>query len=52
MKKDWKAVKTLCGLLGFGWDPVKFLVTAKKTVWEERDKGRVYTMCYLLINWP
>jgi Myb/SANT-like DNA-binding protein len=38
LKTDYRAVKFLRDLSGFGWDSTNFLVTAEPEVWEELGK--------------
>jgi Myb/SANT-like DNA-binding domain len=38
LKTDYRAVKFLRDLSGFGWDSTNFLVTAEDEVWEELAK--------------
>jgi hypothetical protein len=40
LKKDWKAIKALCGLSGFGWDEETQMVTAEPGVFDVYNNVR------------
>ena len=42
MKGDYKIVKALRELSGFGWDEVKKLVTASDSVWDDYLAVSIY----------
>jgi hypothetical protein len=46
-KKEYKIVKTLQSLSGFGWDDLKKMVTAEPQVWDSYLKVSVY---YTVLN--
>ena len=50
LKSDYKAVKFLRDLSGFGWDEAHSLVTAEPEVWAELAKVRIIPLFIFLLS--
>ncbi|KAJ3992120.1 hypothetical protein F5050DRAFT_1715539 [Lentinula boryana] len=52
VKKDFKAVKSICEKSGFGWDTERCLATATAEVWEDLIKSKPSLKCWQTKRFP